>query len=150
MADPTPTDLFGEPIKPRTERRGRKKYQKLESDQELVCLLVAASWSQARIARYIGCDEKTLRKYYSRELNEGADLIEGKALEVLLRKMKGGENRSVHKLLDVIDENRATDKAPEPKPEPKPGKKEQAEIDASDASQNSSWADDLAKAQRLN
>ena len=40
----------------------------------------AERWSQESVARFIKIDFKTLRKHYSRELDQTSDLIEGAAL----------------------------------------------------------------------
>ncbi|MGR6743522.1 hypothetical protein, partial [Aeromonas veronii] len=80
-----------------------------------------------------GCDEKTLRKHFSRELDDGADLIEGMALEVTLKKMRSGNSVATARILEIVDRGRIEPPAPKPKEDPRPGprgKKEQANLDA--------------------
>ena len=136
-------DLFGKPIEPIKDRRGRPSFGKNKENQELVCLLRAAGWTQPRIASYIGCDEKTLRKNFSRELNEGADQIEGMALEVTLKKLKSGNSVAISRIFDIIEKGAAAvpiPRAPAKTPEEKVGKKEAADRDAHTAHEGTPWA----------
>lgn len=136
-------DLFGAPITQIRERWGRPCFAKRKENQELVALLAAASWTHERIARYLGCDPKTLRKYFSRELEEGADRIEGMALEVTLKKMREGNGPAVQRLLEIVDRTRALSaprKPAEPKQEPL-GKKELATMEAQGAHRDTDWAE---------
>ena len=133
-------DLFGRKIEPIKERRGRPSFAKSKENQELVCLLRAAGWKQTRIARYIGCDEKTLRKNFSRELEDGSDFIEGMALEVTLKKLRTGNSVAIGRILDLIDKkgSPAVPVAPKPKDEPL-GKKEALQQDAHTAHEGTKW-----------
>ncbi|WP_288430216.1 hypothetical protein [uncultured Agrobacterium sp.] len=136
-------DLFGKPIEPIKDRRGRPSFGKSKENQELVCLLRAAGWTQARIAGYLQCDEKTLRKNFSRELQEGADQIEGMALEVTLKKMKSGNSVAISRIFDIIEKGAVAipiSRTPEKKPEEKVGKKEAADRDAHTAHEGTPWA----------
>lgn len=138
---PDEFDLFGRPIEPIKDRRGRPSFGKTKENQELVCLLRAAGWTQHRIARYIGCDEKTLRKNFSRELEDGVDVIEGMALEVTLKKMRSGNSVAIGRIFDIIDKkgNPAVPVAPKAeKPEPM-GKKESLEQEAHTAHEGTGW-----------
>ena len=135
-------DLFGAPVSQIRERWGRPAFAKTKENQELVATLIAAGWTQKRIARYIGCDEKTLRKHFSRELEEGVDQIEAMALQVLVKKMRGGHTPSVNRLLEIIDEKgrpAPPQKVAAAKPE-KLGKKEQANRDAQTSHEDTGWA----------
>lgn len=138
-------DLFGAPVTAIRERWGRPSFSKTRENQELVCLLRASGWTQERIARYLGCDEKTLRKHFSRELSEGSDRIEGMALEVLLKKMRSGDRLSATKLLELIDEkgNPAPPIAPSPPKEKPVGKKAQLEAEARTGHTSTGWGDIL-------
>lgn len=108
MSDETNVDLdlFGRKVKPPIDRRGRPSYAKSKENQLIVATLIARNWTQDRIAGYIGCDPKTLRKNFSRELSDGADLVEGMALEALLHKMVNGDRIATQKILDVVDAGR--------------------------------------------
>ncbi|XUY27071.1 hypothetical protein RMR21_001440 [Agrobacterium sp. rho-8.1] len=136
-------DLFGKPIEPIKDRRGRPSFGKSNENQELVCLLRAAGWTQARIAGYLRCDEKTLRKNFSRELNEGADQIEGMALEVTLKKLKSGNSVAISRIFDIIEKGAAAvpiPRAPAKEPDEKVGEKEAADRDAHTAHEGTPWA----------
>ncbi len=67
--------------------RGRKAYAKSKANQKLVVDLRAGGMTHGEIAIVPGCDEKTLRKYYSREPREGAILVQAEATCVIMRKM---------------------------------------------------------------
>ena len=136
-------DMFGHPVEPIKDRRGRPTYAKSKENQELVTVLRCANWSHERIARYIGCDEKTLRKHFSRELEAGADIVEAEALMVTYRRMRQGNSVATGRILELADKTQIASpqrKAP-PKQEkaPKLGKKEQLEVDALHGHQNNDW-----------
>lgn len=107
-------DLFGKPVLPIRDRRGRPSFAKTEENQQTVVTLRGNGWSQKRIAAYLGCDEKTLRKNFSRELSAGVDLLEAQALEVIAAKMRQGSLSAAKKILDLVTGGRA---APPPAPE---------------------------------
>lgn len=100
-------DLFGAPVDQIRERWGRPGFAKTAENQRLVALLRGAGWNVPRIAGYLRCDEKTLRKHFSRELAAGADLTEGQVLEVLLQKARQGNIAAARRVLDVIGAGRA-------------------------------------------
>ncbi|KAB2781254.1 helix-turn-helix domain-containing protein [Brucella anthropi] len=136
------TDLFGAPIGQIKERWGRPSFAKSKENQELVALLKAANWTVSRIARHLGCDEKTLRKHFSRELEQGADIIEAMALQVTLQKMRQGNSVATGRILDITEKANLTIPPAKPKSatdDERPGKKEQANIDAQTAHQDSEW-----------
>lgn len=96
-------DLFGQPMTPLRDRRGRKSFKKDKENQDFVAVRAASGWSQARIAEALGCDEKTLRKYFSRELSGGAMIVEGMCLDVMLRRVREGHMPSVRMMLDRLE-----------------------------------------------
>ncbi len=95
-------DLFGNPMLPIRDRRGRKSFKKDKENQDFVMVRVAAGWSQKRIAEDMGIDEKTLRKYFSRELEFGATFVDGVMLDVLMRKVREGHTPSIRQLRERI------------------------------------------------
>lgn len=144
-ADEVKLDLFGQPIQPIKDRRGRPSYAKSTENQVLVTVLRAANWSHERIARILGCDEKTLRKYYSRELDAGADLVEAETLMVNYQKMRQGNSAAIGRLLDIVGETalalpHGARKVPAAK-EPKLGKKEQLVEDAHSGHRATGWGE---------
>lgn len=137
-------DLFGAPVSQIRDRWGRPSFKKTPENQRDVATLRAAGWSHTRIARFIGCDAKTLRKNFSRELEAGADLIEGQALQVLVAQMRQGKLSAVKAVLALVGAGHAA--VPEAtvaeadKPE-RLGKKETLERAAQHPS--ASWASRL-------
>ncbi|QDL92538.1 hypothetical protein FDP22_12555 [Paroceanicella profunda] len=140
--DPLAFDLFGAPVSQIRERWGRPSFAKTKENQQLVALLVGNGWSQKRVAAHLGCDEKTLRKHFSRELAVGADLIESMALEVVMARMRQGHVPSARLMLERLEQGRAAPPPPKNDPrEPALGKKAQAQRDAGDMP--TSWGDVL-------
>ena len=103
-------DLFGRPVEPLRDRRGRPSFAKTPENQDFVAVRAAAGWAQAAIADAIGCDEKTLRKHFSRELSAGRLIVEGMALDVLMKKLREGHGPSIRLLLERMDETTAADR----------------------------------------
>lgn len=139
-------DLFGNPLLPIRDRRGRPSFAKTKENQDFVAVRSAAGWSQKAIAAALGCDEKTLRLHFSRELHEGKLIIEGLCLDVLLRKVREGHTPSVRQLREQV--NSVAPAAPKAKLEeddlPEPvGKKEQAILDAQQVPDD--WGDIKAR-----
>lgn len=137
--DEVELDLFGAPVGQIRERWGRPSFAKTKENQELVATLRTAGWSQSRIAKHMGCDEKTLRKHFSRELSAGADLIEAMAMQVLVQRMRQGHVPATRELLAMVERGRAAPPVPKTEPEEKLGKKEQADRDAQQPSDG--WGD---------
>jgi hypothetical protein len=132
-------DLFGAPIGQIRDRWGRPSFAKTKENQEFVSLLRAAGWSQARIAPVIGCDEKTLRKHFSRELAIGADLIQAAALSMLMAKAKAGHAASAARIAELAQLGGFGGGKREAKPKPL-GKKEAARRDANQPPSDENWA----------
>lgn len=107
------TDLLGAPIDQAHEAWGRPGFKKTEQNQEAVSVLKSAGWSNERIARYVGCDVKTLRKYFSLELTEAADRSEAEALLTIHRRMKEGNVSAARQVMSLAEKGKAA--PPEPK-----------------------------------
>lgn len=133
-----PRDLLGDPIDQNRESWGRPAFEKTKEKQEVVAVLKAAGWSNERIARYIGCDVKTLRKHFSLELSQATDAAEAEALLTIHRRMKEGNVSAARQVMSLAEKGRAAppmpkdrpgDEAPEGEGAPAPdklGKKERA------------------------
>ena len=139
-------DLFGQPLAPLRDRRGRKSFKKDKENQDFVMVRRAAGWAHKRIAEDMGIDEKTLRKHFSRELEMGATFVDGLMLDVLMRKVREGHTPSIKQLRErILDAGPAAPRKPvqpddqddddDDKPAPL-GKKEQARLDAQDVPDN--------------
>ena len=107
-------DMFGHEVQPIRDRRGRPSYKKDKANQDFVMVRVAAGWTHKRIAEDMGIDEKTLRKHFSRELENGAIFVDGLMLDVLMRKVREGHTPSIRQLRERLAEAGPT--APRNKP----------------------------------
>lgn len=138
-------DLFGKPVLPIKDRRGRPSYAVSKENQEVVTVLRAANWNHERIAGILGCDEKTLRKHFSRELEVGADIVEAEALMVNYRKMRMGNNAATGRVLEMAERKQLEHPQKKPAAATKPerarklGKKEQQAADAQVGHQGNEW-----------
>lgn len=101
------TDLLGDPIDQKDELLGRPPFEITKEKQELVAALRASKWTHERIARYLGCDAKTLRNHFSRELDQASDIIEGMAIETILKKAKDGNVSAARRMQDIAEGGRA-------------------------------------------
>ncbi|MNU34510.1 hypothetical protein D3C71_230930 [compost metagenome] len=84
------TDLWGDPWTPPKDRRGRKSHRWLKQVAENVAVLKASGLTVELIASRIGLSEPTLRKYYFRELDEGAGLAQAVLNEAMWKKALAG------------------------------------------------------------
>lgn len=144
MKDPE-TDLFGNAFEPLKDPRGRKSHKITKRNQGFVIAAVSAGWKQAKIATFLRCDEKTLRKYYSRELEAGATYAEGMALQVVFDKMTNGNLRAANQVLEMSQAQvpgRAPKVEPDEKQEEPLGKK--AALEKAAQNPGGGWADVLA------
>jgi hypothetical protein len=130
-------DLFGAPVTQLRERWGRPSFSKTTENQQTVVSLRGAGWSQDRIAAYLGCDAKTLRKHFSRELRLGVEYLEGMALEVLVAKMRAGHVGAAKEVWAYAQRVKAAEKPTET--EPMVGKKEAARQAAEAVHRDSGW-----------
>jgi hypothetical protein len=124
-------DLFGLPVEPIRDRRGRPSYAKTKENQQFVAARAAAGWSHARIAADMGIDDDTLRKHFSGELQNGRIYIEGMMIDVLTQKMREGHVPSMRLLKELMEVHPERPAKPAEKPKvPVLGKKEQQARDA--------------------
>jgi hypothetical protein len=123
-------DLFGLPVAPLRDRRGRPCYAKTPENQRLVTLLAGRGWSAEQIGPYMGTDPKTVRKHFSRELEFGAVFLEGQAMEVLVAKMREGNVRAALEVMAITRSLVAPVQKPKDKAPAATGKKDQAKTDA--------------------
>lgn len=135
-------DLLGDPLKALKDPRGRPAFANNKENQLVVMTLAARGWRQAEIATFLGCDEKTLRKHFSRYLEHGALFLEGIAMQAMVKKMLAGNVGATRDILDIasLRAPKAPPKAAGDKAKPTPiGKKAQREKDATDPPQE--WSD---------
>lgn len=146
-------DLLGDPVTSIRDPRGRRSAVGSmgirKEVQRVIMSLRAAGQSQEQIAEYLRMDVKTLRKYFSRELDHGATLLEGLAMQVLVKRMLDGSVSAAKQVMAVAGLRSApkTAKPDAKKPEPI-GKKERLNRDAKVASGD--WGDILPGMDRPN
>lgn len=124
-----PVDLLGDPWREPKDQRGRKRHRWNKQIAENIAVLKASGHTVELIASRVGLSEPTLRKYYLRELDEGADLARAALKEAMWRKAMAG-NVGAARYLDMkFSEGEARDAANRvrgrEKAEPKKGKKEE-------------------------
>lgn len=131
-------NLFTREFEPLRDPRGRKSFKPDEKNRLLVMTLAAQNWTHENIAAFMGeksdagtFDPKTLRKYFSRELELGRLMIEGMAHQVVVDKMMTGNLTAAKKLLEDLSAF-VPRKPAEKKPEKEPplGKKQILEKEA--------------------
>lgn len=140
-----PCDLFGDPWSPPRDPRGRKRHKRIPQLAEKVAVLRGAGLTPANIALRVGLSEPTLRKYYFRELEEGATLARAVLVESLWAKAKSGSAAAARMIREEFDKGQAAipvsrRRTDEAKPE-KLGKKAQAAVDAQSAHEGTTWGD---------
>ena len=141
-------DLFGQPVLPPTEGRGRPEHRWSLENSNRVLLAFARGLSQAEAASLIGIDAKTLRKHYSREcaLRTTAALrLEMRQLERLNAQAEAGNVAADKALADRIEKLRMRDQAKRVgtrerrKVEPVIGKKVARKLAARTAAADTPW-----------
>lgn len=143
-------DLFGQPVLPPQEGRGRPEHRWCLESSNRVLLAFARGLSQAEAASLIGVDAKTLRKHYSREcaVRTTAGLrLEMRQLERLNKLAEAGNVGAEKALADRIEKLRMRDQAKKAgtrerrKVEPVIGKKVARKNSARTAGAETPWAD---------
>lgn len=133
------TDLFGDPVLPRKEGRGRPEIQWDRSVSNKVLLAFARGLTVAKTAKMVGLSTPTLRKVYFSECakrKEAADRLELTQLARLNDQAEQGSVAAEKELFKQLDRLRMRDQhvadAPRPaKTAAKPlGKKEQQQLAA--------------------
>lgn len=127
-------DLFGDPISPPKNGRGRPEFAWTPKKSNRVLLGLVRGLTQAEIASTVDCDVKTLRKHFSRELamKKSARLkMEMRSLELLMDQASQGSVAAIKALDARLDQLRMRDRvakdSPRPsKAAPRLGKKEEA------------------------
>lgn len=135
-------DLLGDPFEPLKDPRGRPSFAKTKQNQLVVATFAASGWTHAAIATYLQCDEKTLRKHFSRELSDGAIMIEGLARQALVKKMLAGHVGATNRVLEFAQAVPKRSAKAKDAAESKPGKKEMLRKEAGEPTPG--WADALA------
>jgi len=145
-------DLWGNPILPPEERRGRPKHVPTEDSRLVVKVMAAVNKRHSEIAEALGISEPTLRKGYKAELAGGRAQIRAEVLFLMMREAKAGNVSAMNLILrqfdkaDLDEAARSFDGAEPPRPRPSAqGKKEQAAEAAAMAGEGTDWGDDLVR-----
>lgn len=149
-------DLFGDPVRMPSGKRGRPAHQPTQKMRNKVMVLLALGWSNERIANAIHCSVPTLRRHYFSELKRREmqrDRFDAWRIELAIEQASQGNVGAQRLLEQLIDKNdklllaaRMRDQSPEQGSEKQLGKKEierrnAAKIASGDDS--GSWDDDL-------
>ncbi|MFQ6550492.1 resolvase [Aestuariibius sp. 2305UL40-4] len=165
-ADPISYTLFGDPVYDTKGKRGRPPFRRTEENANKVMMLLAAGWSNRRIASCIldprtgkSISEPTLKRYFRSELalrDEARDQLKAKQLMVAAEAAFDGNVGAMRLLEQLMEKNdamlaslRLKAGGAEPKRDvqaPRLGKKEQAlkkaeEVVSGEA--DTAWGDDL-------
>lgn len=130
MLDPeVDLDIFGYPVLPPTERRGRPRHVATSESRDVVALLAALDKTHAEICETLAISEPTLRKNYRAELSHGRAQIRAEVMFRAMEQVRAGNVSAmalVLRRLDAADlaalHRRVAD---HDRPAPAPGKKEQ-------------------------
>jgi DNA-binding CsgD family transcriptional regulator len=137
--------------------RGRPPFKPTKAQRERVKTCKAAGMTNDELALGLGIDRNTLEKHFAYELGQGATNRRQEAMDKLWQLGKGGNVSALKAYISKLEEDkyqippaplaRKTDKqaaaeasGTDEKIE-KLGKKEQAQVDAVNAGQNTEWAD---------
>jgi hypothetical protein len=142
-----PVDLLGFPMSEPKDPRGRKRHKRLPQVAETVALLRGAGHTEDEIAAIVGLSDKTVRKYYSRELQKGPKIIRGVLTVSLFAQAKKGKAAAARLVREILADGDAavplppglhTPAADTDDDEPL-GKKAAADRDAKTAHEGTKW-----------
>lgn len=146
-------DLLGDPVTAIRDPRGRRSAVGSagirKEVQKVIMSLRATGQSQEQIAEYLQMDVKTLRKYFSRELDHGATLLEGLSMQVLVRRMLEG-NVSAAKEVRAIASLRSAPRAAKPEAQKKEVVGKKAALTEAARNPDAGWGDLLPGMPRPN
>lgn len=101
-------DLFGNPVRPGKGKRGRPRFEVTERNLNKVKLLLAAGWSNDRIAAAIDCSLATLKRYFRAELAErdlARDRLEAERMMVAAEAAMQGNVGAMRVFQQLLDRN---------------------------------------------
>jgi hypothetical protein len=125
---------------------GRPAYKPKLQDKKIVKIMSGCGIRQEKICLALDIDEKTLRKYFERELKIGAAQVEAQCAGNMMRLANGKDGTAFRANEFLLTTRFGWSKyAPPPAParEPELGKKKQLEADAKSGHETSSWGEVL-------
>ena len=106
----------------------------------MVEVLAGFAIPTASIAKVIGVDQKTLLRHYASEIDRGGAKVEAQLVGNLLRLAKGTDGTALKAIMFALNCRFGWSAyVPRPEHEKPLGKKEQAEVEARTAHQESEW-----------
>lgn len=136
---PAQMGLFGGVCEPPRGPGGRPSYRRRTEVAEIIRNLRAGGEKVAAIALAVGLSEPTLRRVYSDELTDGADLVRAELIQAMLTKAKGGSVSAMRLAFEQLDKGAAAVPVTRKKAEPAKGKKELALDAAQTAHEGTTW-----------
>ncbi|OWU80441.1 helix-turn-helix domain containing protein [Phaeobacter sp. 22II1-1F12B] len=149
-------DLFGDPVRLPSGKRGRPAHQPDQKNRNKVMMLLALGWSKDRIANAIHCSVPTLNRYYFSELKARSlqrDRLDAWRFEKVMAQAETGNVGAQRLLNQMIEKNdmmqtaaQIRDAQRKPGKSKPIGKKEQERQDAgrvADGGSDDGWGDDL-------
>lgn len=124
----------------------RASFKATAAMRKSVELMKADGWSDERIAAQLGCSRPTLLKHFANELEFGADKVRREQLANLAKASRKGNVAAAKALLARADVmpggvSRTQSQADPDEPKSTPlGKKEQANLEAQNAAEGTTWA----------
>jgi len=124
---------------------GRKPFNATAALRRDVELMKADGWSDDRVAAQLEISRTTLLKHFAKELEFGADKVRRNQLRNLDRAARKGSVPAANSLLRRADTIPGGSIRPDPAGDETPkapplGKKEQANLEAQNAAEGTSWA----------
>ncbi|MGJ4888931.1 hypothetical protein ACQR1Y_12095 [Bradyrhizobium sp. HKCCYLRH3099] len=153
-------DLFGDPVPANWGERGRPEHIATQKNRNLVSMLVALGWSNARVAAALFITVPTLRKHYFSELRF-RDVARDRLVAGLMMKtweqVQEGNVGAIKQFVAMLDRNDlmlyghaaqpSTGKPAKQAKPPKLGKKEAAIAAAQNPDRGSALGDLIAQRQ---
>lgn len=147
-------DLLGWPIA-ESKEAGRPEHKPTEENCNKIMMLMVFGKTNAEIAKALGLSQPTLRKHYLQQLDQRkmARLqLDATRWAVLYAKIIAGDVGAVkelgkmleaHDRIEVANSFGAAQRTPRAPKAEKLGKKEQAQLEAESAGNDSEWGNDL-------
>lgn len=101
-------DLFGDPVRLPSGKRGRPAHQSTQKKRNKVMMLLALGWSNERIANALHCTPPTLRKHYFSELKRRdlqRDRLDSWRFEKVLEQADAGNVGAQRLLNQMLEKN---------------------------------------------
>lgn len=105
-------DLFGNPVRSGFGKKGRPEYEVTEEKRNKVMMLLAAGWTNERIAGAMDITQPTLRKYFISELkirDVALDRLEAQQMSMLFAHAQDGNVTAIKELRSIIEKLRAAE-----------------------------------------